>query len=471
MKKSFVFYSFIFYFLSLIVIEITNPADVLFNYAIFYGIIIILEAVSLGVSYITYKTVNYYDIQNKILSRNYTLFTIFKLIIISAIIFFFALYLSSSFISNMIISDNSLEYIFKISSILILILPFIGILRGFLYITKVKFLIKYYYLIASFFKFVIIFIISLVSYFSKMDVLTVNYCYIIAITTFYLLLLLLLFILLRRILKDNYNNSVKFEKYHEKKEEILKRIKVYSFPMIGIILLLMMSFDVLYSNFLIKMGTNISNIKNYSIITCYVGILFNAFFIFSIFLICDFRKNTKKEILNNLIKALSISLAFSVFASIVYNYYPIYKYFIYLCPLQLLNIIVLMYLYNQNRRKIILNTISLSFIIKQFFNFVIIHYFKYTELANYNALITSSLLAYLIMFVILITYIIITYKLDGEFFVKSLFDIFAQLIIVTVIILLLKHIIYFENVFCGFLYIILGMFLYLKIRNYKKRIR
>lgn len=457
--KQFLKYSyFLFYILSLIVLEIFFDVNIMFNYAIFMGIVFFLEVISISVSYVVYKALHYYILQKDQLNINKTLFLILKNVSVVSMIGFFLVFFSSKILSNLVISNNQLVLIFKLSSIMFFILPFIGLFRGFLYILGYKKLVYISYTINSFLQFILIFFVTLTCYLGKFDS---TYILILSSVISYSLIFLYLLFCSKKVFvvnkkKINFNLS-------KKDFDINKRIESYSFIFIFVLLFLVMLCDIFYGKFLLSMGVSVDDIKNFVIVTSFVGQILNTILIFGVILFYGKIKINKDNLLTTLIGLFKLSLPVVVFMSLVYNYYFIYRYFIYLVPLQLGCLIILIFLYNQNKRKIIFDTICLMFLVKQFLNVILLNSFKYTGILTYNALITSSILTYLLFFVILAIYIVRQFRLAGEIFVKSFFDLLINLVFTVSILLIMKTFFYQDNLFYAIFYVVSGMCLYVFI--------
>lgn len=459
MKKYFGCFYFLFYVLSLMVLEIFFDANTFFNYAIFMGFVLFLEIMSWFILYIIYKVSNYYNLQNDRFNRNKCIFLISKRMFSLSMIGFFLVFFLSRAMSNLVIGSDELFLNIRLSSLMFLILPIIGLFRGILYTLGYKKVVYISYIACSFFQFIFLFLVTLICYFAKIESV---YLLILSVGASYLVVYLYLLFYSKRCVKID-RNRISFNFFGDNINSLISRINVYNFVFVFIFLFLFMGLDVFYGKVLLSTGMIFDDVKKFSIITVFVGPLFNIIFMFCFICIYGKTKVTKDNFLLTVIGLLKISLPVTVFISLVYNYYTIYKYFIYLVPLQLGCLLALIFLYNQNKRKIIFNAICLMFFIKQFFNIILLNSFRYTGISNYNAFITSNILTYLVLIVILLVYSVKKFKLSGEIFVRSFFDMAINLVFSVSILLILKSFFYYNNLFFAILYVVIGMSIYIFI--------
>lgn len=461
MKKYFGCIYFLFYILSIAVLEIFLDKNTFFNYAIFMGSVVLLEIVSLLISYVVYKVSNYYKLQKDYTNRNKSIFLILSRIIGLSVIGFFLVFILSQYISNWMVGSDLLVLTIRLSSLMFLMLPLIGVFRGMLYTFGYKNVIYSSYLGCSFIHFILVILVTLICFIIKLDA---TYVLILSVAFSYLVLYLYLFFLSTKNIKytNDKNNYVTFM---ENRCSLCSRINVYSFVFIFILPILFMFSDVLYGKMLLDMGTLLNDVKNFEIVTTFIGPVLNIIFIFSFLSFYGYTTINKDNLLSTIIGLLRISLPVIILVSMFYNYYVVYKYFIYLVPLQISCLIVLIFLYNQNSRGIVLKTICLMFVAKFFFNIIFLNSFRYTGILNYNSLITSSIVTYLLLFVILIIYSVIKFKLSGEVFVKALVDTIVNLVFTVSILLILKSCFYYDNIFFTIMYVVFGMCLYAFIQK------
>lgn len=466
MKKLLVFICLFLSCFSLIVLNLLVSTDIFFNYVLFLGIVSIFEIITIFLGNMTYKVIKYYNMEQDYSSRNRSLFFILKKTLFASLFIFILFFLVSFLLSDLIIGNNSLTLILRLSSVVILLFPIIAILRGFLYSLKLVNDVCFSYLLTSFLSMLVVVLSSMFIYFLKINANTSSYILILFTIAIYFFNFLYLVNTCKNNVKLIRKNTLKISE-KESDEEIKKRIIVYSYPFVFSILLILPYLDILYGKFLLKVNTPLLKLKEFDVTILIIGPLFNFIIISFLLAFVKKRRFEKNNLLNIVAKIFGFSLSLAIFISLFYNPFGIYRYFVYLLPFQVIIAILLEFLYNQNKRKIIVNSVIGFGCFKILFNIILLHFFKYTELFGYTGLITSSIICYLFVIVVFLVNIISTYKFDCENFIKDLFDIFTSLIASILIVLLFKHFIYYENIFISLLYVILGMTIYLLISKNK----